>query len=236
MRALNILYIAAGFLLIFSSCELLNYDGPDAQFHGAIVDEETGDTIPQDIIDGSVIDFIEQGFKVPATQVLIIKVDGTFRDNLMFSADYKMLPARGNFITPDTVNITLAPGDNTYDFQVRPYSRIKDVQLEIAEQGGDNYLLAKFKIDQLTDDPVKSIMLAVDKNPNVGRRFNEAFFERPVGSVVGPEEEQLLWILLSRFTEGDEYYIRIGALIDIPEAKYNWNNAIKLDPNTLPLP
>ena len=236
MRTINILYIIAGFVLIFNSCELLNYDGPDAQFHGAIIDEETGDTIPQDIIDGSVIDYIEQGFEVPETQVLIIKVDGTFRDNLMFSADYKMVPARGNFYTPDTIDIHLDPGDNKYDFQVIPYARIKDVQLEIAEQGGNNYLVAKFKIDQVAVESVKSIMLAIDKNPNVGRRFNERFFERPVGTVVGPDEEQVLWLLLDNFTEGEKYYIRIGALMDIPEAKYNWNNAIRLDPHTLPMP
>lgn len=236
MRTKNILYIIAAFVLIFNSCELLNYDGPNAQFHGALIDEETGDTIPQDIIGGSVIDFIEQGFKVPETQKLIIKVDGTFRDNLMFSADYKMFPARGNFFVADTISIHLDPGDNKYDFQLTPYCRINDVQFKIVNQGGNNFLVANFKIDQIAAEPVKSIMLAIDRNPNVGRRFNESFFERPVDKVVDPDEEQFLWLLLSNFIEGDEYYIRLGALIDIPEAKYNWNKAIKLDPHTLLMP
>ena len=232
----NIIYIIFGLVFTLSSCELLNFDGPDAQFHGAIIDEETGDTIPQDIIDGSTIDYIEQGFEMPEIQKLIFKVDGTFRNNLMFSADYKMIPTRGNFFTPDTLSIHINPGDNKHDFVVKPYARIKDVTPEIRALHGKNYLVVTFKIEQVATEPVKSTMLAVDKGPNVGRRINERFFERSINKVVDPDANQVLWLPLENFTEGQEYYIRIGALMDIPEAKYNWNKAIKLDLYTLPMP
>ncbi len=225
-----------GLLITLNSCELLNFDGPDAQFHGAIIDEETGDTIPQDIIDGSMIDYIEQGFESPEIQRLIFKVDGTFRNDLMFSADYKMIPTRGNFFTPDTLSIHIKPGDNKHDFLVKPYARIKDVTLEIGALHGKNYLVARFKIEQLADTPIKSTMLAIDKSPNVGRRLNERNFERTLNRNVDPESVQVLWLPLEYFTEGQQYYIRIGALTDIPEAKYNWNKAIRLDPYTLPMP
>ena len=222
--------------LTLSSCELLNYEGPDAQFHGAIIDEETGDTIPQDIIDGSVIDYVEQGFEIPEIQRLIFKVDGTFRNNLMFSADYKMNPSRGNFYPPDTLDIHINKGDNKYDFLAIPYARIMNVTFEIAALGGKNYFVVRFNIQQVASEPIRSAMLTVDKSPNVGRRLNEFFFERSLNRNVDDDSEQVLWTLLSNFTEGQEYYIRIGALTDIPEAKYNWNKAIRLDPHTLPMP
>lgn len=236
MRAINILYMIIGLTLIFSSCELLNFDGPNAQFHGAIIDKETGDTIPQDIIDGSVIDYIEQGFEVPEIQRLLFMVDGTFRNNIMFSADYEMIPVRGNFFSPDTVSIHLNAGDNKYDFQVTPYARVEDVHLEIGEQKGKNYLVARFKIDQIAEAPVKSILLSMDKNPNVGLRYNERTFGRNIGKVVGPDDEQVLWMLLTNFKEGQKYYIRVGVLMDIPEAKHNWNKAVRIDPYTLLMP
>ena len=138
--------------LTLSSCELLNYEGPDAQFHGAIIDEETGDTIPQDIIDGSVIDYVEQGFEIPEIQRLIFKVDGTFRNNLMFSADYKMNPSRGNFYPPDTLDIHINKGDNKYDFLAIPYARIMNVTFEIAALGGKNYFVVRFNIQQVASE------------------------------------------------------------------------------------
>ncbi len=229
----KILYIIVGLLLTLSSCELLNYDGPNAQFHGAIIDKETGDTIRQDILDGSMIDFIEQGFETPETQHLIFKVDGTFRDNLMFAADYKMIPIRGNFFSPDTLDIHLNAGDNKHDFMVSPYARIKDVTYEVASKSKKYYFIVRFKIDQVATEPVKSTMLVMDLNPNVGLRLNERHMGRAINKVVSPDKEQVLWMPLSLFTEGKEYYIRVGALMDIPEAKYNWNKAVKIDPYSL---
>ncbi len=232
----KILYITLGLFFMLSSCELLNFDGPDAQFHGAIIDEETGDTIRQDIIDGSVIDYIEQGFEKPETQRLIFRVDGTFRNDYIFASDYKMIPIRGNFYSPDTLEIHLNKGDNKHDFLVKPYARIKNVTFEIAKMSGRDYLVARFNIDQVAPEHIKSTMIAMDRSPNVGLRLNEKFFGRRIAKDVGPDDEQVLWMRLKDFTEGVEYYIRVGALVDIPEAKYNWSKAVKLDPHTLPMP
>ncbi len=233
---ISYIILTMGIVFMLGSCELLNYDGPDAMFHGAILDSETGDTIYQDIIDGSTIDYIEQGFENPEIQKLIFRPDGTFRNNIMFSGKYKMIPTRGNFFTPDTLDITIKPGDNKYDFEVVPYARIKNVRLQVKAVGGKDYVVATFNIEQLASEPIVSIIMVMDKNPNVGRRINERFFERSINSNVDPETDQLIWLPLSYFQEGTKYYIRVGALTDRPEAKYNWNKAIRIDPHKLPKP
>lgn len=48
--------------LILHSCELDNYDGPDATLSGRIIDKETGELVEQDIIRGTQIEFIEHGY------------------------------------------------------------------------------------------------------------------------------------------------------------------------------
>jgi len=224
--------------LIVSSCELDNYDAPDAKFFGAIIDKETGDTIPQDLIDGSKIDYIELGYKNPQIQQLRFHVDGTFRNDLMFSGDYKIIPTRGNFFSPDTLNVYINKGENKIDFLVTPYCTIKneDVRFELKDYKGKLWLLAYFKVIQHTTENIKELMLAIDENPNVGLRINTKYFKRPFKKMTDPDKELLLYISLEGLKEGTKYYIRIGALADIPEARYNWCKAIRVDPFSLPQP
>ena len=45
------------------------------------LDIETGELVEQDIIDGAQIEFIEHGFENPETQYMVIKNNGTYRNN-----------------------------------------------------------------------------------------------------------------------------------------------------------
>ena len=74
--------------LILHSCELDNYDGPDATLSGRIIDKETGELVEQDIIRGTQIEFIEHGYDNPLTQYMVIKNDGTYANKMMFANDY----------------------------------------------------------------------------------------------------------------------------------------------------
>ena len=229
-----ILSITTLLVLLVSSCELDNFDAPDAKFFGAIIDEETGDTIPQDLIEGSIIEYIEQGFKNPQLQQLRFHTDGTFRNNLMFSGDYKIIPTRGNFFSPDTLNVHIGKGDNKIDFVVKPYCRVQNVRLEVIEYKGKPWLLAHFNVEQVATEKGKELMLAIDENPNVGWVINEKYFKKPLNKVVAPDKDLLLYVRIDALTEGKEYYVRVGALIDRPEARYNWCKAIKVDLFNMP--
>lgn len=229
-----ILFTITLLALLVSSCELDNYDAPDARFFGAIIDEDTGDTIPQDLIEGSTIDYIELGFENPQIQQLRFHVDGTFRNNLMFSGDYKIIPTRGNFFSPDTLLVHIKKGDNKIDFTVKPYCRIHNVRLEKIDYQGKPWLLAHFNVEQVATENVKELMLAIDENPNVGWVINQKYFKKPLNAVVAPDKDLLLYLSLDDIPQGKEYYIRVGAIIDRPEARYNWCKAIRVDPFALP--
>lgn len=86
-RNLFISGIVLAAIMLITSCEKDNFDGPDATFSGEIRDKKTGELIPQEISDGSRIYYIEQGWENPSVQNMVIKKDGTFNNSLMFSGN-----------------------------------------------------------------------------------------------------------------------------------------------------
>lgn len=95
-------YAAAAVILSASlvSCELDNYDGPNAQIYGEVRDSKTGALIQQDI-NGTKIMYEELGFENPDRQQMIFKVSGEYRNNLMFAAKYDIYFEESNFVIPD---------------------------------------------------------------------------------------------------------------------------------------
>ena len=224
MKAIKI-YMLAILGLLLSSCELDNYDGPDAKFFGSIIDSGTNEAIPQDLIQGSVIDYVELGFENPQTQQLRFKADGTFRNNLMFSGTYEVQPVRGNFmeVPIETIEIN---GDTEHNFMTLPYIRINEVNMAL--NADSSRLIATFKLEQLVPEPVKSMMLVADLNPSVGVGIRTATQGANVGRVVDPDEEFTIELKTKSLEKGKEYFFRVCALIDVPEAKYNFCTAVKV--------
>ena len=221
----NIIYILLALATIVSSCELDNYDAPNAKFFGSIIDEETGEAIPQDLIEGSVVEYVELGYENPPRQQLRFKPDGTFRNNLMFAGSYAIQPVRGNFrfVESDTISIE---GDTEHEFTSLPYIRIKDVELELSADSSKVY--ATFSLEQTGDEKVKSLMFVADENPNVGIIIRTIGTGKNINKVVDPSTVYKLTLRIKKLTKGKKYFFRVGALIDVPEAKHNWCDAIRL--------
>lgn len=219
------LYILVIVALLFSSCELDNYGAPDAKFFGSIIDTETNENIPQDLIQGAVIEYVEQGFENPQIQQLRFKSDGTFRNNLMFSGTYQIQPVRGNFqaVLPEMIDIG---GDTEYTFKTIPYIRINDVTMEL--NADSSKVIATFKLDQTVGEPVKTLMLVADLNPSVGVGIRTATQGKNVNAVVDPNEVFTLELKTKNLEKGKDYFFRVCALIDIPEAKNNFCEAIRI--------
>ncbi|MEN8155533.1 MAG: DUF3823 domain-containing protein [Bacteroidota bacterium] len=224
MKAIN-LYIIAILGLLVSACELDNYDAPDASFFGSIIDMDTNEPIPQDLIQGSVIDYIELGFENPQIQQLRFKADGTFRNNLMFSGSYEVQPVRGNFLEVPVETIEIS-GDTEHTFMALPYIRINDVNMEL--NADSSKVIATFKLEQVASEPVKSLMLVADLNPSVGVGIRTVTQGQNVGTVVDPNDVFTIELRTNRLEKGKDYFFRVCALIDVPEAKYNFCTAIRL--------
>ncbi|MDD3995094.1 MAG: DUF3823 domain-containing protein [Proteiniphilum sp.] len=234
----KVLFIIVVILAFFTSCELDNYDAPNAKIFGKIIDSETGEPIQQEILEGSRIDYIELGdFANPPTQQMRFKTDGSFRNDLMFAGKYHIQARRGNFfiLPADTI---IVKGETEYNIVTEPYIRIKNVSYAI--EGRD--MVASFQLEQVADYPVKSIAIFADLNPNVSQSLRKLANVAEINKNVSPDETFTLKMKLDPFMDiipdgKPSFYFRVGALISgMPEAKYNYSEPkkIEIDYSTLP--
>lgn len=210
----------------FSSCELDNYDGPDASISGEVRDIETGELIQQDISNGSNIIYMEHGFENPEEQRMIFKVNGEYTNNLMFSGVYDFYFNESNFVKPEKlVDYRIKSGANKLDFEVLPYIRVTNVTIQ--KEG--NKIVAKFKITPTVDNNVREVGLFGHTDFIVGAQYahdratiavNEAF--------KGEAREFTLEMSDNQFKKGNEYYFRVGAIIDVPNSRYNYAPSVKI--------
>lgn len=229
MKSIRTLSIAIISLFLLNSCdlsELDNYDGPNATIHGGIYDQETGELIQQDLIKGMQIEYIEHGYDNPQTQYMVVRNDGTFRNNLMFSGEYTIQPVRGNFVPIDSKEIQVE-GDKVQNFEVQPYIRVKNVVIEKQ----DNKVVATFNLDQTVTNNVSKIGLFAHEEVNVGEPLNLVSTKTNINAVTNDVSQYRLEVNLEatrKLKPGKDYYFRVGALIDAPEAKYNYAPAVRI--------
>lgn len=229
MKTINTIRFAAMAVLTalaFISCELDNYDGPNASISGVVRDIETGDPIQQDISNGSNIIFVEHGFENPEEQRMIFKVNGEYTNKLMFSGVYDFYFNESNFVKPEKiVDYKIKSGDNKLDFEVLPYIRVSDVTVQ---KSGDK-IIAKFKITPTVDNNVREVGLFGHTDFIVGAQYAH---DRATASVnqafKGEAREFTLEMGTNQFKQGKEYYFRVGAIIDVPNSRYNYAPSVKL--------
>ncbi len=227
MKRISQILMTGAFLAITSvSCELDNYGGPDAAIYGSVKDVQGGALIEQDVDNGSKIIYKELGYRNPEEQNMIFKVNGEYRNNLIFEGKYDIYFNESNFIKPDTLKAyTIQEGENKLDFTVQPYIRVSNVS--ITKSG--NEIVATFTITPTVTNNVKQIGLFGHIDHVVGNQFalqkttqniNAASKDVPV--------TYTLRLGTSGFKTGTEYYFRVGALIDVSNAKYNYAPSVKI--------
>lgn len=222
------LYISA-VLLAFGAgaCSIDNYPAPDSILHGTFLDVETNEPVEQDIIRGSTIEFIEHGYESQTKQVMIVKNDGTYRNNLIFSNTYTITPVRGNFVPAEPQEVTVK-GETQLDFKVQPYIRVKEAKIEKV----GTKVIATFKLQQTVTNNVKKIGLYAHPEPAVGEPMRTVLADQEINAVTDPNKIYKLEIDLpsnsSNLKAGSQYFFRVGALIDAPESKFNYAKAVRL--------
>jgi hypothetical protein len=212
--------------LCLGSCELDNYDAPDAQFFGSVTDDEANEPIQQDMIEGSRIDFVEMGFENPSTRQICFHTDGTFRENNLFSGAYEVQALRGNFFPTEKTTIDIQ-GKTEYHFRALPYIRIQNVDVTFNETKG--IVTATFTLDQVSGNAIASVHLIADRNPNVSYFLRSAMVSQDVNAVVSPERTFRLEMSTENLVSGKDYFFRVAALISgIGEAKHNYSVPVRL--------
>ncbi|MRG44514.1 DUF3823 domain-containing protein [Chitinophaga sp. SYP-B3965] len=221
------LYAVAVSMLLASSCSKLdNYGAPDSALYGSILDIKTNELVEQDIINGTQIEFLEQGYENPISQYMVIKNDGTYRNNLVFSGAYDIRPVRGNCLPIDMQRIQVK-GSTQLDFKVQPYIRVQNVSI----QKIGTKVVATFNLEQTVAGKVKKIGLYAHPEPIVGEPVRTVAAEQQINTTTNINTVYRLEIDLpanASLKPGKEYFFRVGALIDVPEMKPNYAKAVRI--------
>lgn len=170
-------------LTTVASCSMFkldNYDGPNAQVSGKLVDAETGELIGVEAafsqeIDWANVDWVnwvfptitvskgslvvnelgwkdKSGNEVYEDQRWFIRFDGSYRNNLVFAGDYKVFMKELPCYENDQV-ISLKAGDNSnVDLKTKPFCRIVDPVIKYDE--ATKHIVATFKVH--VTDPTKA--------------------------------------------------------------------------------
>ena len=240
MNKIKLLYsiVIIGMVLLFSSCELDNYERPNAQLSGKIIDSETGELIQSDIINGTTIKITEHGYDPVTSQYLKVKNDGTYANTMLFANTYTVQPDKRNFLQIDAQEVEIGK-DTKLDFMVTPYIRVKDVS--IAQEG--NNIIAEFRLQPLTQDPVSKIGLYAFTEPIVGEPVRSVATEMKLNRLVDDNETFKIGINAVRnatfLKSGKKYFFRVGAVTSAAGILFNYapTEQIELgeiDPNAEP--
>lgn len=231
--------VAASSLL--TSCDLFkldNFDGPNAQISGSLIDAKTGKTIqieaytvtggswwaPTTSAESGALVVIEdvsdrwEGYY--EEQDWMVKFNGTYANNRIFAGkyavDFKKLPV---YSPADPITLDLKEGSNSYDFQLTPFCRVTDPQMSFT----DGKITATFSIELGNpDDNVKiqEVVLCANTTNHVGANFNVCNKDAGARATnVNPGEKITLTIDPQNPNNAEEFryerdhYLRIGVLV-----------------------
>ena len=244
----KIKYIIAGIsaAVFMVSCELDNFDGPDAQVYGAVIDAETEELIQQEIGtsgDAACVQVIEYGYAIRKVQQWKLMLNGEYRNNLVFSGTYDVIMNNGNFVKLDTIKgYRFDKGENRLDFRVIPNIRIK----EPIVKKENNAIVATFKLQYgHRTGKAEKVALFAQSDQNPSNSFNLAHVTANIeGDDINFENNSrnantvfTLTLDLNsdegkKLKAGQKYFFRIGALPkDLGEgiqAKYNYSPVFEI--------
>lgn len=223
-KSLYFLSLFVSLVLFATSCEIDNYPYPDSQVFGAIQDSIGGALVETDLNSGSQIGTYEQGYETPVLRNWVIKQNGEYRNNLVYSNTYDIVFQNCNFFPYSLKGIEIKPGANEINFQVVPFIRIKDPQ--ITYDAAANKINATFRIEGGKPSvKVSKVSLYVFTDIYVGEYVKKTIVAgtgTPTRSFTGAAQtinSETIYSLsidlaanASVFAIHRNYYFRIGAL------------------------
>lgn len=206
----------------FSSCEKDNFPGPDAQVFGSIKDKTTGQLVETELVNGSSIESYELGYATQQLRRWLIKNNGEYRNNLVFSGKYDFKLLNSNFFPINVLNYEIKPGENKLDFEVEPYLRIKNTKITYdatakkviatfnVEAGRSTVLIKQIRLyafsDMYVGENVKFVIAGNSlTNFSPSKAADNSTFTLEIDIAANA----------SLFPTGREYFFRVGALGDV---------------------
>lgn len=217
-------YFLYTFLLgvLLTSCEKDNFPGPDAKVYGSITDKATGQLVETELVNGSSIEAYELGFATQQLRRWLIKNNGEYRNNLVFSGRYDFKLQNCNFFPVTLTNVEIRPGDNQLDFQVEPYLRIKNPS--ITYNAASKKVTATFTVEAgKATVKLKQVRLYAFSDMYVGENVKFVITGSALANYSPSKVPDNNTITLeidvaanaNLFPAGRDYFFRIGALGDV---------------------
>jgi hypothetical protein len=235
-------------LVAASSCTKPdNYPAPSSDINGSTVDEGTGQPVYTELGGGGTrVQLLETSYSSnPTPQYFQSMQDGTFNDDKLFAATYKV-SVQGPFVplvVTDSVGNTVSDSSQTIvlknsatlKFKVQPFLRIQWVSGPVFNS--DSTVTVQVKITRGTNNPsyqlnVTDINLYVsntqyDGNENYDPRYST------LTSYSGATGTALLGQTITITTTGgalpqQDVYFRVGARINAGLDEYNYNSTMSV--------
>jgi hypothetical protein len=248
-------YICLATVIVgFYACEIDNLDGPEAAVIGTIYDHK-GAPLQMEQGKGSgcirihELSYYEEYIQ---EQELNVKVDGTFRNDKLFTGTYNIYPYKGSFWPVDSADfkeINLRNSETvTVDFTVIPYLEVEWVsEPEIvtyaegehpnSKPAGQYFRAsAKFKLvtkEGKTHPGVRAGTFCVGNSHFVSAGNRTGDYYGTDFAVTNAQEGETITFVSQRDIEfaGQDYYFRIGFKSADADQKFNYTTIKKLTVN-----
>lgn len=218
------LMVACGVVAV--SCEIDNYDGPDATVAGVLYDH-TGQPLQVNHGAGYIRareiswEGAETGFI--SNQTLKIQMDGTYRHTKWFSGDYMMLPYGGNFFPYDEEKLDAddagelvkipSGGNVTQDFTVTPWLTLEWVKKPSITADGYLECSVRFKRNQKGSFRMPDLnesYMRVGRSVNAAGSADGTLFPDRMVMTNDMEDKEIAYRTKIQLKYGDiDYYVRV---------------------------
>jgi hypothetical protein len=243
MNMKKILYLMSGAALLFlASCQKIdNWDEPNAQLSGNVIDSYTGQNLMMDQNDWQIRIWDKTWEEMnPGTvaqyQSLSVMKDGVYNNSKMFPGTYNMLPYDGPFWPADTIKGVTVKNEAKQDFTVKPYLQVLNFKATLS--GTSLTLTCTVKAPVITGLPnlyeVKGFLslttfcgnsnyINIGDYNNLRKSINKSW-----ASEVGTGDSKDYSLGPFPVKSGYTYYVRIGANVNALSRRYNYSPIVKV--------
>jgi hypothetical protein len=221
-------------LVLLTGCTLDNYDAPDSQISGWLIDSETSAPVPSQTLNGGIIRLVQLDYSSEIANPInsAIHSDGSYTNAWIFSGKYKVI-AIGPFYYTDTLTVDVK-GSTTLDIKVKPYLNVNATIGEITANSIKLTYTVRNNGNTQKIDRVGAVIgstLGVDVNNYLGELPTSRIITNTQSTPNALINQLTYTAQFKDLKANTEYYIRtIGRTNPTlnPSGYFNYSNVIKV--------
>lgn len=219
MKTNSILFL----IVLFTGCEIDNYDAPQLTLSGKILDAQTNELVESGGINsGTVVKLYEDNSDQPI--ILNTLPDGTFTNSKIFAGNYSYI-AEGPFTIIEGPENIVIDKDSEVEIKVIPNVRLNITLVELI--GTTAKVSLKYEKVATEQELVHlGVIWSKFANPNIYTFAGGSIILEDVSSSNLSSGEKTF--IIENLESNTEYYIRGTAVTDNPGNFYNYSTQLEL--------